>query len=180
MSMGTHSAGIPYEYAVTEAKSAKLTLRRAGLLAFYALFVLGLVLLVVIFPYILPALALTPLALWILWFLTWRYTRVEYEYSFFAGNLKIVRVLDNRHRRVLLDAPIKSLIAVHPWREETYARADAFAPQKLIMAASSMHAENLYALLVTPEGGKKTLIWVELNDRAVKLIKYHNIACMSR
>ncbi len=178
--MSTHSAGVPYEYAVAEAKTPKRTLRKVGLIAFYFVFVVGIALLAMQFPYIIPLFALTPLILWILWFLTWRYTRIEYEYSFFAGAIRIVRVLNNRHRKTLLELPIKSLVAVFPYREEAYARADAFAPQRLIMAASSMDAEHLYALLAEDEDGKKLLAWVELDDRAVKLIKYHNIACMSK
>ena len=87
MDSGFNTSGAPYEYTVAEKKNGKLVFKRITLIALYILW--GAVFLFAGFALriIVPFLALIPLSLWVLVFLTWRLTQVEYEYSFFGGAL---------------------------------------------------------------------------------------------
>ncbi len=179
MDTGFSSGGVPYEYTVAEAKGKSLTLRRVGLICLYIFFGVGILLLATGVRLIVPLLALAPLLIWILVFLTWKYTQVEYEYSFFAGKLTVCRLLGGRSRRVLADVNIKELSAIFPYENEYIDRAERFGADKTLFAASSTEAERLYIALWKDELGKRQMLLFEPDEKALKILRYYNISALT-
>ena len=173
MDSGYSSGGAPFEYTVSEAKNAKLTFKRITLVALYALYVIGVLLAGGTLKLILPMLALIPISLWIIIFFTWRYTQVEYEYSFLSGELTVSRVLGGRSRKKIAELTIRNASAVLPCETEYAARIEAFGG-KTIFAASSENAPELYAVLYQNGQGEKCVLFIELIDKAVKIMRYYN------
>ncbi len=178
MDSGYSSGGAPFEYTVAEAKSAKLTFKRITLIALYALYVIGVLLAGATLKLILPMLALIPLSLWMIVFFTWRYTQVEYEYSFFAGMLTVSRVLGGRTKKKLAEITIRDVSAVYPCEEEYNARIEAFGG-KTVFAASSENAAELYAVLYQNGRGEKCVLFIELIDKAMKIVRYYNASAVA-
>ncbi len=174
MSDGLHTSGIPYEYAVAEKKGPRLIFKRITLVALYVLWAAGLFVIGVSTRYIVPFLAFVPLTLWGLVFLTWRYTQVEYEYSFFAGELTAARVLGGRSRKELCRITIRTVSAILPYENDQIKRIEAFSAEKTIFAASSEEAERLYVILWKNESGKTLQLFFEPTEKALKLLRYYN------
>ena len=176
---GFGSSGAPFEYAVAEAKNKALKTKKALFLAGYVLYVLVVfAVLTSINPYLI---ALVPVTLWRVIWLTWRFTQVEYEYSFFSGALTISRVLGNRTRKKLLEIRIQNFSSVFAATEMNQSKIEAFAAENTIFAASEATAENLWVALWTDaESGKRMALYFEPNEKAIKILKYYNASAMAK
>ena len=176
---GFGSSGAPFEYTVAEAKNKALKTKKALFLTAYVLFVLVVfAILSSINPYFI---ALVPVTLWMVIWLTWRFTQVEYEYSFFSGELTVNRILGNRTRKNLAKVRIQNFSAVFAATELNQSKIEAFAAEKTIFAASEATAENLWvALWEDAESGKRQALYFEPNEKAIKILKYYNASAMAK
>ena len=176
---GFGSSGAPFEYAVAEAKNKALKTKKALLLAGYILYV------IVVFSILVNIniflIALVPVTLWMVVWLTWRYTQVEYEYSFFSGALTVNRILGNRWRKKIMEVRIQSFSAVFPVTELNQSKIEAFAAENTVFAASDKNATNLWvALWDDAESGKRKALYFEPNEKAIKILKYYNASAMAK
>ncbi len=168
-------SGMAYEYVVAEKKSAALICKRISLILLYCLWVVVLLILGLKTALIVPLLALVPLTLWIMVFLTWRFTQIEYELSFFSGQLTVSRIYGGRTRKLLVKVTIRELSGVYPCDDESCVqRINAFGHEKEITAAGNFNSPDLYAALWKDEDGKKYLLWFEATEKALKVIRFYN------
>ena len=178
---GFGSSGAPFEYTVAEANNKALKTKKLLFVVGYVLYgaiILGLGAGSKIF---LPLMCFIPLSLWIIVWLTWRFTQVEYEYSFFSGALTVSRVLGNRTRKKLLETRIQNFSSVFAANEMNQSKIEAFAAENTIFAASEATAENLWVALWTDaESGKRMALYFEPNEKAIKILKYYNASAMAK
>ncbi len=177
---GFGANGAPFEYAVAEAKTKKLKMKKLALIGAYVLW--GAVALIGgASTNILPILCFIPLTIWIFVFLTWKYTQVEYEYSFFSGKLTVSKILGGRTRKKLAEVQIRDLAEVLPYTNKNAEIAEAYGATTAIFAASSIEAPDLYiALWEDKETRKRFMLCFELNEKAIKIIKYYNMSAMAK
>lgn len=178
---GFGSSGAPFEYTVAEANNKALKTKKllfiAGYVAYGAI-ILGLG---ASTKLLLPLMCFIPLSLWIIVWLTWKFTQVEYEYSFFSGTLTINRILGNRTRKKMTEIRIQNFSAILPANEANQSKIEAFGAENTIFAASEANAENLWvALWKDEENGKNQALYFEPNEKAVKILKYYNAAAMAK
>lgn len=177
---GFGANGAPFEYAVAEAKTPKLKMKKLALIFAYVLW--GAVALIGgASTNILPILCFIPLTIWILVFLTWKYTQVEYEYSFFSGKLTVCKILGGRTRKKMVEVQLRDLSSVLPNTERNAAMADSYKADNVYFAASSPKAPDLYiALWEDAETKKRSMLCLELNEKAIRIIKYYNMSAMAK
>ena len=178
---GFGSSGAPYEYTVAEAKNKALKTKKTLFIVAYVLYA------VVIFgigsmtKLMLPLMCFIPLSLWIIVWLTWRYTQVEYEYSFFSGALTVNRILGNRTRKKMMEIRIQNFSSVMEASEANQSKIEAFEAETTVFAASAADAENLWvALWNDAESGKRGALYFEPNEKAIKILNYYNKAAMAK
>ncbi|MBE6699635.1 MAG: hypothetical protein E7584_05310 [Ruminococcaceae bacterium] len=178
---GFGSSGAPFEYAVAEANNKALKTKKALFIVGYVLYaaiILGLGAGSKIF---LPLMCFIPLSLWIIVWLTWRFTQVEYEYSFFSGELTVNRILGNRTRKNLTKVRIQNFSAIFPATELNQSKIEAFAAENTIFAVSEAGAEGIWvALWDDAESGKHQALYFEPNEKAIKILKYYNASAMAK
>lgn len=178
---GFGANGSPFEYAVAEGKSRTLTLKKVALVAAYVLWALVFFLVGSMTRLLVPMIALVPITVWIFVYLTWKYTQVEYEYSFFSGKLTVSRILGERTRKTLCEVNIRDLSAVFPYEDANVSRAEQYGAEETFFAASSIDAQNLYiALWQDVESGKRCMLCFEVNEKAAKILRYYNPSAMAR
>ena len=153
-------SGMAYEYVVNEKKNATVVCKRICLLLLYVLWAAGFLVVGMTTRLLVPLMALVPLSLWIIVFLTWRFTQIEYELSFFSGVVTVSRIYGGRTRKKLA--------------EEYAQKIDSFGHEKEIMAAGSLDSPDLYAALWRDEDGKKYLLWFEATEKALKVFRFYN------
>ena len=172
-------SGMAYEYVVAEKKSATLIFKRISLILVYILWGAGFLLLGVTTRLLIPLMALVPLTLWIIVFLTWRFTQIEYELSFFSGVLTVSRIYGGRTRKKLAEITIRELAGVFPCEEPYTEKINSFEQEKEIFAASSPDAPDLWAALWKDEGGTKHILWFEATEKAVKVFRFYNSSAVA-
>lgn len=171
-----------YEYVVAQKSEGKWKTRKILLIIGYIVFVAVVLVLGVFSRLLVPLLALTPIAVWILIFCTWRYVSVEYEYSITSGIFTLSNVYGGRSRKKLIEIPVKEFSTIAPYNHElpeTVEKAEQtiqrFAPQKEYIAISSHDSPDVYyALYTDKETGEKSIIWFEATDKALKIFRFYN------
>lgn len=180
--IGSGSSSFPYEYVVKKKETVGLRLIRILLCVAYALWTLGNVAVILLFKALLVLMVLVWISgLWLMIFLTWRRTHVEYEFSFFGGEMTVCRILGSKTRKQLACLPIRELSAVFPYDDEHLPLIDRFMPQKKIFAVSSLDdAEELYVLLWKGENDVKYMLCMEATEKALKSIRQYNAFAFRR
>lgn len=171
-----------YEYVVAQKSEGKWKVRRVLLVIGYIVFVLGLLSIGIFSRLLVPLLALTPIAVWILVFCTWRYVSLEYEYNITSGVFTLSNIYGGKSRKKLLEVQVKDLVTVAPYNyelPETVERADEtirrFAPEKEYVAVSSFDSPDVYyALYTDKETEEKVIIWFEATSKALKVFRFYN------
>jgi hypothetical protein len=180
MDSGFASGGISFEYTVAEKKTPQLMLKKVALIIGYILWALLLFVVGSASKLFVPLMALIPISLWILVYFTWRYTQVRYEYSFFAGDLTVSRILNDRFRKTLVKVHIRNIAAILPYEDEYTPKAEAFGAEKIIFAASGYDAPTLYvAMWKDEDSGKKLLLCFEPDEKCIKILRYYNASAMT-
>lgn len=163
-----------YEYSVMQKSTGKWKMRKAGLIAFYVLFVI--VWFVFGFwSHLFPLLALIPFTTWALVFFTWRYVNVEYEYSMTSGTVTFSNVYGNRSRKSVAEFKIKDCTLIAPL-SESKDKITAFSPEKIINALSSEDTPDAYVALADM-GGKHIAVKFEATAKALKIFRFYNAPC---
>ena len=178
---GFGSSGAPFEYTVAEANNKALKTKKLLFIAAYVAYGAIILGLGASTKLLLPLMCFIPLSLWIIIWLTWRFTQVEYEYSFFSGALTVNRILGNRTRKKMMEVRIQAFSSILPASEANQSKIEAFEAETTIFAASAADAENLWvALWNDAESGKRCALYFEPNEKAVKILKYYNASAMAK
>ena len=103
-----------YEFAVSQKITGKWLAARAGLIAFYCLYPVIVLLFGMKYSIVAPLLAFIPISLWIIIFITWRYVAIDYEYSVTSGTLTFTKIYGNRSRRKIFEMKLKDAVRIAP------------------------------------------------------------------
>lgn len=164
-----------YEYVVAQKMTGKWKAKKLSLLLGYVLFII----LWFVFGFVtkfFPLLCLMPVTLWILIFFTWRYVKVEHEYSMVSGDITFSDVYGGKSRKTLISFKIKNCSLIAPATEEYIQQAKNFAPDVVIEARSSASAPDSYLALVDMDG-KRAAVYFEATEKALKIFKFYNAGC---
>lgn len=172
-------SGMAYEYVIAEKKTAALICKRICLLLVYILWGAGFLVVGVTTRLLVPLMAMVPLTLWIIVFLTWRFTQIEYELSFFSGVLTVSRIYGGRTRKKLAEITIRNLEGVYPCEEPYTEKINSFEHDKEIFAASSADAPELWAAFWKDEDGTRYVLWFEATEKAVKVFRFYNSSAVA-
>ncbi len=134
--------------------------------AYIAIVVAYLVLFLVIIKF--PAMVtFVPILIWILFYFTWYFVKIEYEYRIEKGVLSARRIYGERYCKTLCSVPVASLEAFSPLSEAGISDIPA---KRQIWCCSSVHAPALYASRFEKDGEVFVLI-VELSDQAKRVLR---------
>ena len=169
-----------YEFAVRQKLEGRWILARIGLIFFYVAYVLAWLIMGLQLRIIVPLLALIPITLWIIIFITWRYVSVEYEYSITSGVLTFSKVFGNRSRRKMLEITLKDAVRIAPLdNAEHSARATAWHPEREYSAISSLTAPDIYYILFEFEDlrqkeKRRAIFYFEATAKALSVCRFYN------
>lgn len=168
-----------YEFVVRQKIEGKWRAARIALIALYILFPVTVLLLGMKAQIIAPLLALIPISLWILVFITWRLVAVEYEYSITSGVLTFAKIYGGRSRRKILELSLHDAVRIAPLENEAEAaRANAWRPEREYSAISSLRAPDIYFILFEDASDKKAkrraVFYFEATGRALQICRFYN------
>lgn len=160
-----------YEYVVAQKTEGKRRLEKPGMILLYVAFIIAWF----IFGFVskmFPLLELIPVTLWMLVFFTWRYVKVEYEYSIESGDMTISNIYGGRSRKKIVTFKLKDCSLIAPVSTYDF-KAKDYEPEKIYNALSSEKAEDAYFALFELDG-KRCTAYFEATEKALKICKYYN------
>ena len=146
----------PYEYTISEKKTPRLRLRRAGLITLYILFPIVILVIVAtskVGALFAPMCAFLAIATWMLVFFTWRYVSIEYEYTEFM---------------------IKDAEAIAPDNKANADKIKYFSPDKEYNCISAPGAEDAYFMTFRNEEGTKCVVRFEATSKMLGICRFYN------
>ncbi len=102
--------------------------------------------------------------------------RTEYDYRIAAGDFNIAEVHNRRHRKELLTVQISKAEIIAPYRDGYRETIDRMSFNKIYETASSMNAEDLYAMVIpdSEDENEKILIFFEPTSKMLSLFSFFN------
>ena len=161
---GFGSNGSAYEYTVAKEGRARST-RKLALLLLYVAWIVIFFSVGMLTRILLPLLCFIPLSLWILVFLTWRFTKEEVKLGFFSGSLTVTRLFDGKNPKVLLETKLKDITAFGKHNDEA---PESFEKKTVILALKDGFDENTYIAET-----ESAVLFFEANEKALKIIEYY-------
>ena len=166
--------GSTYSYVVAEKMTPKLRLKKILFIVLYVVWCGGLLIGGTSLQLVAPLLAFIPISLWILIWLTWRFTQVSYEYTFESGTLTVKRMLGERTKRTIAELTIREAQSIYLDANDSRAQIDTFAADNTIFAVSAADADRMTAVLWVDQNHKKNVLFFEADEKAFKILRYYN------
>lgn len=161
------------EFTAAPEKSMRTLILQILLMCFYTLFTAAYVFFLFVLLRVWQLLLLLPFIMYAVFGLTWRYTRVEYEFSLEAGQLTVSRIYDRRSRRVGFTADLAEAMRISPLTD----RARLSAPDIVSVKDFSSSADSesaWYIILPDSRSGKKQAVVIETVPDMLRLLKLAN------
>lgn len=163
-----------YEYTVEQKPEGKFRLMKIGFMSLYILYpVIFMAVLFII--QLFQLFALVAVTEWMLVYFTWKYTKPEYEYSVTSGRVTFSVIRGKRSRKEMVNFAIKDCLQIAPATDgEWVAKLEAYDPEVVYSAVSSVNTpDKYYAAFETPEG-KRAVFYFEATEKMLKLCKNYN------
>ncbi|MBR2908416.1 MAG: hypothetical protein IKC26_11110 [Clostridia bacterium] len=112
-----------------------------------------------------------------LFLVTWRKTRVEYEYTMTGGVLVFSRIYGGSARRVVFEQDMREIKAAFPYGSTDSTRIlSKYAPEKQYFALSSQNADEnrgkeIWCCIFEEEDEKTAAFYFELTDNAYRFLR---------
>lgn len=118
--------------------------------------------------------ALSLVSLLILIFFTWRYAKVEYEVTVHMGQFGLAVIYGGLTRKELLKCRVQELSVIAPYETEAQrAEADGSAADRRYVMCSGDAEKPIWYAIHAPEGGEKTVLIFDTEEKLRKLLKYY-------
>ena len=161
-----------YEYVVERQNKGSGKLKPIFFIVGYVVLALGFLLFAVTSKIGAPLVALAPVALWIAVFLTWRYTKVEYEYSITSGILTLSEIYGGRSRKVITEFKLKDCCKIAPLSE--FGKRDEAETDVTYSALGDKDSPNAYFASYDDEKGRRCVVFFEATEKALKICRFYN------
>ena len=106
--------------------------------------------------------------------LTFKYVDIEEKMDISGGTLTLSKILGKRKEIPYISVKVSDLEVINPYRDEYKAEADNYPADRRIQCVASMKDNDVYYAYFTDENGKKTLLFFEGTEKALKVMKFLN------
>ncbi len=106
--------------------------------------------------------------------ITWKYTSVEYEYSFTAGVFVFSKIYGASGRKNVFEADLRALVSAEPLSEGALARVGVTPTDARVLPDSPNDC-----LLVFSEHEKKSAVIIECDQMTVKILRFFKPSAVS-
>lgn len=120
-----------------------------------------------------PMIAFIPISTAILVLLTWKYTYVEFEYSFAGGTFYLAKIYGKKKRKPMLEADLALAVLIAPCDDKYIAEAERLSPDRSVHAESSDRAPDIWMLIYDEDKDSRILVFFEADERSLKYLRHH-------
>ena len=161
-----------YEYVVARKNTGAKKLKPILFIVGYVVFALGLLTFALATKIGAPLISLAPLALAVMIFFTWRYTKIEYEYSITSGVLTFSEIYGGRSRKVITEFKLKDCLKISPLSELD--RHDEEGVNVTYNALPNKSSPSAYFATFDDNRGRRCIFFFEATEKALKICRFYN------
>ena len=161
-----------YEYVVARNNKGIGKLKSVLFIVGYIVLALGLLLFAVVSKLGAPLISLAPLGLAVVIFFTWRYTKVEYEYSITSGILTFSKIYGGRSRKTVAEFKLKDCSEIAPLCD--FGKSQESETEVRYSALADTNSPNAYFALYEDDRGRRCAFFFEATEKALKICRFYN------
>ncbi len=164
------TAGSNYaEFSVAKKPDAAIKMQRLLLILLYAVFAVAYV---VIFAMKLPmVIAILPLFVLIMWFFTWKLTKIEYTYIVYQGQIHVYRNNGYNKAKEVFCAKVSENDGIYPVDDEDYKKALESCEAELDFSVGKNSSDRYFAVFTV--NGKKTAVYFTAAAKLLTALRYY-------
>ena len=163
-SEGFGSNGAPFEYVV-EKQGKEKTTRKILLILLYVVWITVCMTIGLLARIVVPLLCFIPLSLWVLVWLTWKFTHEEIKITLFSGTLTVERQYGGKNAQKLGETKIKAIRDFVPYSKE---QMEQYSDAAVIYATKGNTPDDAYIL-----AWDQTVLVMECSEKVMKIIQYY-------
>ena len=160
-----------FEYAASQKAEGKWILFKLLLILFYIAYVVAFGVIIYITAFV-PVGALIPVTLWILVYLTYKYTSPDYKYTVEHGEICFYKTVGKTTKKVF-STPLRDASLLAPINEAGE-KIREFKPTKSYSAVPYSKCPDVYAMLYTDRENKKCVFYFRATREAIKIMSHYN------
>ena len=161
-----------YEYVVARSNKGAGKVKPFLFIVGYIVIALALLTFALVSKIGAPLISLAPLAIAVVIFFTWRYTKIESEYSITSGVLTLSEIYGGRSRKTVVEFKLKDCEEIAPL-SDFGGRREA-ETDVTYTALSSNQSPNAYFAAFEDEKGRKCVLFFEATEKALKICRFYN------
>jgi hypothetical protein len=166
------NAGANYaEFAVARKPDGKIKAERFLFITAYLAFALLYCFIFLVVFKMGPVIAILPLFLLIMWFFTWKLTKVEFMYVVTQGHLHVYRYNGYNKAKEVLKAKLSETEGIYPVGDADYA-SFASACEAEIDFSAGKNTDDRYFAIFTVDG-KKTAVYFTAATKLLTALRYY-------
>ena len=164
-----------YERVIKAARKSKKLAPRLWMIGLYALILGAFLIIAVRVGVSASLLMLIPFSLLTIALLTWKYTSVEFEYSFTAGTFTFSKIYSGSKRKCVFEGDLRELESVFIYDEHKLEHLGG----KLINAIPDTSSQNP-CVAVFVENDSRICVVFDCDRMSAKIIRYFNPSAIDR
>lgn len=165
------NAGANYaEFAVARKPDAKIKMQRFLFVLMYLAFALAYCFVFLVVYKMGPVIAILPLFLLIMWFFTWKLTKVEYMYIVTQGHLHVYKYDGYNKAKEVLKAKLSENEGIYPAGDSDYEPFAKECEAELDYSAGK-NTDDLY-FAIFRINGKKTAVYFTASSKILTGMRY--------
>ncbi len=107
-------------------------------------------------------------------FFTWRFTKIEYELTIHMGQLGFALIYGGLNRKELFSCAVRDLAVIAPYDEAGQANVQTYSSAEIRQYCTSLDTPDLYYAVYEPQGGPRTVLIFDTEEKTRKMLKYYN------
>lgn len=160
-----------YEHVVTRERGRGTKIGRAALVALLIFGLAGLLWLGLVWKLFVLFLGIALAAAFLALLLFRRYSSLEFEYTIAEGTMTFAEIYGKSARRVTREFEARACTLIAP---EGDGRFSDFGATDVYYAISGEKAENVYGAAYESAKGKKTIVYFEATENAIRMLRTYN------
>ena len=166
------TAGSNYgEFTIARKPDGKIKMQRLLFILMYAIFAAAYIFVFTVLTKMVPLVAILPLLLLIMWFFTWKLTKIEYTYVVYQGKMHVYKNNGFNKAKEIFSAKLSENEGIYPVSDEDYAK-NADACEAVIDYSISKNSDDRYFAIFNVDG-KKTAVYFTAATKLLTALRYY-------
>lgn len=166
------TAGSNYaEFSIARKPDGKIKMQRLIFILLYAVFAIAYIVVFTVLTKMIPLVAVLPLFILIMWFFTWKLTKIECTYVVYQGMFHVYRHNGYNKAKEVFSAKLSENGGIYPVSDEDYKKYADACDNELDFSIGKNSEDRYFAIFNV--NGKKTAVYFTAATKLLTALRYY-------